>query len=465
MKELYYYLDATPTASYLRGLYKYPQAAYPYDDLVAENRRRGRDRPEYELVDTGVLDGGRYFDVSVEYAKASPDDILVLITVSNRGPDAAPIHVLPTLWFRNTWAWGRRGEGHTECPTMERTGPSTVVASHEQLDDMLFHLDTRDQVPELLFTNNETNTGKLFGVPAKSHYTKDAFHEYVIGGHEEALNPDGRGTKAAGHYRFVVPAHSEVKLRARLVSSKEDRKAPFDAEFDATFAARKSEADAFYASVIPELATPDERAVARQAHAGLIWSKQFYHYAVTHWLEGDPCGPRPPEARKYGRNKGWDHLYNRDVLSMPDKWEYPWFAAWDLAFHMVPFARTDPGFAKEQLTLLLREWYMHPNGQLPAYEFAFGDVNPPVHAWSAWRVYKMTGRRGHRDVAFLARVFQKLLLNFTWWVNRKDTKAIISSRAASLASTTSASSTAPSRCPPVVASSRRTARRGWRSTP
>ncbi len=422
VKELYYYLDATPTASYLKGLYKYPQAPYPYAEIVAENRRRGRDRTEYELSDTGVFDDDRYFDVLVEYAKASPDDVLILITVANRGADAAPVHVLPTLWFRNTWAWGREGEGHTECPKMERTGAASLVTEHEQLGDMNFHLDTRDQGPELLFTNNETNTTKLFGVRSATPYTKDAFHEHVVSGKPDVVNPEGRGTKAAGHYRFVVPGRSQVTIRARLVSKRDDRNAPFGPEFDATFATRRDEAERFYAAVLPEKATNEERVVARQAHAGLIWSKQFYHYAVSHWLEGDPTSPPPPEARRSGRNAGWVHAYNRDVISMPDKWEYPWFAAWDLAFHMIPFARTDGGFAKEQLTLLLREWYMHPNGQLPAYEFALGDVNPPVHAWSAWRVYKMTGRRGERDVAFLARVFQKLLLNFTWWVNRKDTE-------------------------------------------
>ncbi len=422
VKELYYYLDATPTASYLKALYKYPQAAYPYADLVEENRRRGRDVPEYEVVDTGVFAENRYFDVFVEYAKASPEDVLVRVTIENRGLEAAPIHVLPTLWFRNTWSWGRRGEGHTTRPRISRVGAASLAVSHEQLDEMTFHLDTGGGVPELLFTDNETNTAKLFGVPANTRFTKDAFHERLVGGRVDAVNPDEYGTKAAGHYRFVLPGGDGITLRARLVAKKVDRGAPFGAEFDATFVARKEETDEFYASILPAEATPEERAVARQAHGGLVWSKQFYHYAVTHWLDGDPAYPPPPPARRYGRNKGWAHSYNRDIVSMPDKWEYPWFAAWDLAFHTIPFARTDAHFAKEQLTLLLREWYMHPNGQLPAYEFALGDVNPPVHAWAAWRVYKMTGRRGERDVAFLARVFQKLLLNFTWWVNRKDTE-------------------------------------------
>jgi hypothetical protein len=422
VKELYYYLDGTPTASYLKALYKYPQAAYPYAELLDENRQRGRNVPEYELVDTGVFDQNRYFDVFVEYAKASADDVLVRITIANRGPDSAPLHVLPTLWFRNTWSWGRQGEGHTACPRLARSGATSIVATHEQLGELHFHLDASAGAPELLFTNNETNCVKLFAVPERTPFTKDAFHEHVVSGRAGAVNPEGVGTKAAGRYRFLLSPGSEVVLRARLVAATEDRRDPFGPDFDATFAARKREADAFYADVLPEAATAEERAVARQAHAGLVWSKQFYHYAVSQWLEGDPAYPAPPVARKQGRNKGWEHTYNRDVLSMPDKWEYPWFAAWDLAFHMIPFARTDAYFAKEQLTLLLREWYMHPNGQLPAYEFALGDVNPPVHAWAAWRVYKMTGRRGERDVAFLARIFQKLLLNFTWWVNRKDTE-------------------------------------------
>ncbi len=420
VKELYYYLDATPTGSYLEGLYKYPQAAYPYARIVDENRRRGRDQPEFEVVDSGVFEGGKYFDVFVEYAKGGPDDVLIVITVANRGPDAAPIHVLPTLWFRNTWNWKRVGEGHTACPELEKTGPSSLVARHEQLDDMNFSLEPAGAGPELLFTNNETNTQKLFGTPSPTPFTKDAFHEWLIAGQKDTVNPVGKGTKAAGHYRLVVPARSSVTVRARLVSLKDDPGNPFGSEFDTTFATRKREAEEFYGDVLAEEASPDERLVARQAHAGLIWSRQFYHYAVSDWLEGDPSAPPPPHARKSGRNKEWGHLYNRDIISMPDKWEYPWFAAWDLAFHMIPFARTDASFAKEQLTLLLREWYMHPNGQLPAYEFAMGDVNPPVHAWAAWRVYKMTGRRGERDVAFLARIFQKLLLNFTWWVNRKD---------------------------------------------
>jgi hypothetical protein len=420
VKELYYYLDATPTSSYLAALYKYPQAAYPYEKLVSENRARDRRQPEYEIMDTGVFDGDRYFDVLAEYAKASPDDLLISITLANRGPDEAVLHVLPTLWFRNTWSWGRTGEGYTERPELSRIGAAEIAARHESLEEMRLSFEVVDGGPELLFTENETNGERLFTASEGVRYTKDAFHDCVVGGKADAVNPKQWGTKAAAHYRFRVPARSSVTVRARLSSARHVAQDPFGPGFAAIFALRKGEADEFYRSVLPPAATDAERQVARQADAGLLWSKQLYHYAVRPWLEGDPVSPPPPGARKSGRNSEWGHTYNRDVLSMPDKWEYPWFAAWDLAFHMIPFARIDPGFAKEQLTLLLREWYMHPNGQLPAYEFALGDVNPPVHAWAAWRVYKMSGRRGGRDVKFLARVFQKLLLNFTWWVNRKD---------------------------------------------
>jgi hypothetical protein len=420
VKELYYYLDATPTSSYLKGLYKYPQAAYPYANLVAENRRRTRFEPEYELLDTGVFADDRYFDVVVEYAKAEAHDILVTITVHNRGPESATLHLLPTLWFRNTWSWQRTGEGYSSRPELERMGRHAVETSGSDLDCMRLHFDPIGEGPEILFTENETNAERLFGAASRSPYKKDAFHDYVVHGNTAAVNPDGHGTKAAAHYRLDVPARGNVSVRARLVSVHADMGAPFDASFARTFTARRQEADDFYDALIPELASPDERLVARQAHAGLLWSKQFYHYAVADWLAGDPSAPRTQIQRDNARNKEWKHVYNRDVISMPDKWEYPWFAAWDLAFHMIPFARTDSSFAKEQLVLLLREWYMHPNGQIPAYEFALGDVNPPVHAWAAWRVYKMSGPRGQRDVNFLSRIFQKLLLNFTWWVNRKD---------------------------------------------
>ena len=421
VKELYYYLDSTPTHSYLKALYKYPQAEYPYEALVRVNRERGKADPEFELLDTGVFDGDRYFDVFAEYAKADADDILVRITVANRGPEPATLHLLPTLWFRNTWSWGRDGEGYWPKPALRRSGPARIEAEHQSLGHYVLEAEPLAGAarPTLLFTENETNAARLFGAPNAQPYVKDAFHRFVIEGERDAVQPEANGTKAAVHYVLTIPAGGEQTVRLRLRQRGRAGSA-FGADFDRVFAARISEADAFYAERIPAAATEDERRVIRQGYAGLLWTKQFFHYVVDHWLAGDPAQPRPPASRLSGRNGEWAHVYNRDVISMPDKWEYPWYAAWDLAFHMIPFARIDPEFAKQQLLLFLREWYMHPNGQIPAYEFAFGDVNPPVHAWAVWRVYKMTGPRGKRDRLFLERAFQKLLLNFTWWVNRKD---------------------------------------------
>jgi hypothetical protein len=417
VKECYFYLDATPTHSYLKGLYKYPQREYPYARLVEENGRRGKGDSEFELVDTGVFDDGRYFDVTAEYAKASPDDVLVRVTVANRGPEAAPLHVLPTLWFRNTWSWGRTGEGYWPRPRLARAGDAALVAEHASLGR---YRVVADGAPELLFTDNETNAARLFGAPNAGAWVKDAFHERVVHGRTEAVNPAGEGTKAAFHYRVEIPAGAALTFRLRLTAEAAPGGPPAGREADRVFADRLREANAFYARHIPATLGEGEQAVVRQAYAGLLWSKQFYHYVVKDWLAGDPAQPPPPAGRATGRNADWRHLYNRDVISKPDKWEYPWYALWDLAFHMIPFAEVDPDFAKQQLVLFTREWYMHPNGQLPAYEFAFGDVNPPVHAWAAWRVYKMTGPRGGRDRVFLSRIFQKLCLNFTWWVNRKD---------------------------------------------
>jgi mannosylglycerate hydrolase MGH1-like protein len=420
VKESYFYLDSTPTHSYMKALYKYPQAEFPYALLVEENRRRGKHDPEFEIADSGVFENGRYFDVFAEYAKTTPDDVLIRITVANRGPEAARLDLLPTLWFRNTWSWGRMGEGYWARPSIA-AGPGNVfVADHEDLGRFRLHAEEKPVAPELLFTENETNAARLFGSANASPWVKDAFHEYVVAGQRLAVNPGRAGTKAAALYRLDVPARGEVVIRLRLSADSETPREPFGPEFDRAFQARMTEADAFYESHLPADMMQEERRVARQAYAGLLWTKQFFHFSVKDWLEGDPSQPPPPEARKQGRNSGWQQLYNRDVISMPDKWEYPWYAAWDLAFHMVPFARIDPDFAKQQLILLLREWYMHPNGQIPAYEWAFSDVNPPVHAWAAWRTYKITGVKGKRDRVFLARVFQKLLINFTWWVNRKD---------------------------------------------
>jgi hypothetical protein len=421
VKESYFYLDSTPTHSYLKALYKYPQAEFPYERLVRENRNRGKADPEFELADTGVFDDNRYFDVFAEYAKAGPDDIAVRITVANRGPEDATLHLLPTLWFRNTWSWGRSGEGYASKPELRRKGASAVEVSHSTLGGYRLEADITGlgEKPELLFTENETNLERLYGAASPQPHVKDAFHRAVIEGDMDAVNPAGVGTKAAVHYRLSVPAGGERVVRLRLRPSVSAEPA-FGKGFDQLFQERIEQANEFYRERLPAGATEDELRVLRQGYAGLLWSKQFYHYVVEHWLEGDPAQPMPPDGRVEGRNMGWPHVFNRDVISMPDKWEYPWFAAWDLAFHMIPFARIDPHFAKEQLLLLLREWYMHPNGQIPAYEFAFGDVNPPVHAWACWRVYKMTGPKGQRDRLFLERAFHKLLLNFTWWVNRKD---------------------------------------------
>jgi hypothetical protein len=420
VKESYFYLDSTPTHSYMRALYKYAQTEFPYARLVEENRRRGKHDPEFEIADSGVFDDGRYFDVFAEYAKTSPDDVLIRITVANRGPETARLDLLPTLWFRNTWSWGRTGEGYWGKPSIAAETRNVLVADHENLRRFRLYVEEKPVAPELLFTENETNAVRLFGSANTSPWVKDAFHEYVVGGRGDAVNPGKTGTKAAALYRLEVPPRGEVVVRLRLSADSEAPRQPFGPEFDRAFGARMAEADAFYESRLPADLTEEEKRVARQAYAGLLWTKQFFHFSVKDWLEGDPSQPPPPDARKHGRNSGWPHLYNRDVISMPDKWEYPWYAAWDLAFHMVPFARIDPDFAKQQLILLLREWYMHPNGQIPAYEWAFGDVNPPVHAWAAWRTYKITGVKGKRDRVFLARVFQKLLINFTWWVNRKD---------------------------------------------
>jgi hypothetical protein len=422
VKECYYYLDSTPTHSYMKALYKYPHAEFPYERLVSGNLSRTKRDPELELADTGVFDENRYFDVFVEYAKGGPDDVLIRITAENRGPEAAVLHLLPTLWFRNTWSWGREGEGYWPRPAITREGESQLRAEHATLGtfNLAAGLGPYGRPPRLLFTDNETNVQRLFGTPNPLPFVKDAFHEHVVRGRSVAVNPARTGTKAAVWYRLEIPGGERATVRLRLFEAGAVVGPLLDREFEQTFERRRLEADAFFERRLPERASEEERRVVRQGYAGLLWSKQFYHYVVKDWLEGDPAQPPAPAARLEGRNRDWRHLYNRDVLSMPDAWEYPWYAAWDLAFHMIPFAEVDADFAKHQLLLFLREWYMHPNGQLPAYEFALDDVNPPVHAWACWRVYKMTGPRGGRDRLFLRRAFQKLLINFTWWVNRKD---------------------------------------------
>jgi len=422
VKECYFHLDSTPTHSYMKALYKYPQAEFPYAWLVEENRRRGKNDPEFELLDTGVFNDNRYFDVFAEYAKAGPDDVLIRIVAVNRGPESATLHLLPTLWYRNTWVWGCKHEGCWIKPHIAAVSDSTLQGDHVNFGKhWLVAGPGPDNKPtQFLFTENETNTKELYGTDNYTPFVKDAFHGYVVHGKTDAVNPNPVGTKVAAYYKLDIPAGEEVVLRLRLSNQELSPQKSLGQEFDDVFAARRREADEFYAALIPTDLSIDEANVVRQAYAGLLWSKQFYHYIVNDWLEGDPQQPPPPEDRKSGRNSDWRYVYSRDVLSMPDTWEYPWFAAWDLSFHMIPFTRLDPQFAKDQLVLLLREWYMHPNGQIPAYEFAFGDVNPPVHAWSCWRTYKMTGDRGERDRVFLSRTFQKLVISFTWWVNRKD---------------------------------------------
>jgi len=429
VKEEYFYLDATPTHSYAKALYKYPHARFPYEELRRAAREAGRMVPEPELAGTGVFHGDQYFDVVVEYAKADVEDLLIRLTITNHGPRAR-LDVLPTIWFRNTWSWGKQetSEGGTEgapVPTMGRPSMEEALSGGGAFRAIRLeqsHLGVRwfyaEGPGEVLFTENNSNSQRLWGVPNVTPFVKDAFHDAVVHGRTEAVNPSETGTKAAPRYTLSLAEGETLVLRMRFADVAKPR--PF-VDHDAVFALRKEEADAFYDAVMPKELGPEARAVYRQAIAGLIWSKQYYHLDVHRWLQGDTASPPPPDERKQARNHEWMHLYNSEVLSVPDKWEYPWYAAWDLAFHTIPFAMVDPDFAKEQLTLLLREWYMHPNGQLPAYEWSFGDVNPPVHAWAALRVYQIDRQgRGFADRSFLETVFHKLMLNFTWWVNRKD---------------------------------------------
>jgi hypothetical protein len=413
VKEYYFYLDATPTHSYMQALYKYPQRAFPYAELVAENQRRSRADPEYELIDTGVFAEDRYFDTFVEYAKNAPDDILIRLTVVNRGPDRAPLHVLPTLWFRNTWSWGRDDRRPVLEAVME--GEHALVhARHPRIGEYWF---AAGGTPKLLVTENESNAERIWGAPNQSRYVRDGINDYVVHG-LPTINPERVGTKVAAQFRVELAPQASWTQLLRL--SRRRHPAPFEGG-DALVETRRSEGDRFYESLVQEGTPDDLRRIQRQAFAGLLWSKKHYHFDVEQWLDGDPGQPPPSAGRKLGRNRDWRHLNNDEIISMPDTWEYPWYAAWDLSFHCIPLALVDPEFAKQQLILLLREWYMHPNGQLPAYEWDFGDVNPPVHAWAAWRVYTIERQlTGRGDLGFLERVFHKLLLNFTWWVNRKD---------------------------------------------
>ncbi|NEU71906.1 glucosidase [Hassallia byssoidea VB512170] len=422
VKEYYFYLDSTPTHSYFKANYKYPQSEFPYTRLIEENQQRSESESEFELIDTGIFAENRYFDVFAEYAKASPNDILIKITVANRASQTATLDILPTIWFKNTWSWGRTGESYWSKPRIEYKKDGELLLDQETLGK--FHLAVEpflgSEPPKFLFTDNETNAVKLFNAAENpSPYVKDAFHDYIVSGVKDAVNPEMVGTKAAAHYHLEIPAKEEVTIRLRLFAQDEAPQQPFDEDFERIFQQRIDEAEEFYQKRVSCNLSEHENRVVRQAYAGLLWSKQFYHYGVKQWLEGDPAQP-PAKREKNGRNVDWTELYNRDIISMPDKWEYPWYASWDLGFQIVAFAKIDPEFAKQQLILFLREWYMHPNGQIPAYEFDFSATNPPVLPWACWRVYKITACKGERDRTFLVRVFQKLLVNFTWWVNRKD---------------------------------------------
>ena len=422
VKEYYFYLDSTPTHSYMKYLYKYPQATYPYRDLVDTNRRRGKHDFEYELLDTGVFDQDRYFDVFVEYAKASPEDILIQITVENRGPEPATLHVLPTVWFRHVWS----SRGDAPRPVLREAaggGGGVIAASHPELGERFLYAEG---AAALLFTENETNTERLFNSPNRTPYVKDGIDRYIVHGRREAVNPEQQGTKASAHYPITVEAGASRTLRLRLsdvapAASAPAKAGPVGSDFDAVMRARRQEADAFYATVIPSSLNADAARVMRQALAGMLWSKQFYYYDVDQWLTERGADPFKPTRKASPRNDHWHHMYNAEILSMPDKWEYPWYAAWDLAFHVLALTLVDEDFGKTQLDLMLGEKYLHPNGQLPAYEWNFGDVNPPVHAWSTLFTYRLEkARRGQGDLEWLERAFHKLALNFTWWVNRKD---------------------------------------------
>ncbi len=429
VKECYYYLDSTPSHSYMKGLYKYPQRRYPYEALTDINRQRSRQEPEYELQDTGVFNNNEYFDCFIEYAKAGPNDIFIELTIHNRANHEAALHVVPQLWFRNSWDWGSLPEDSEDVPSMSLRDHEYVELQHATLGNFQFELSVaskqhRNLNVEWLFTENATNPYRHPGIPTSGSFFKDAFHEYIVKGNIKAVNPKKTGTKCGAYVMTLVQPDEPLVLHMRL--SEVDPEVGFTCTnkraFTSLMQRRKKEADQFYDDRIPSNLTDEEKNIARQAYASLLWTKQFYFYVVERWIDGDPTRGTLPSWRKSGRNSEWTHLFNRDVISMPDKWEYPWYAAWDLAFHMVPMARVDMEFAKSQLILFLREWYMHPNGQIPAYEWALSDVNPPVHAWACWEVYRISGPEGGRDREFLKRVFLKLMLNFTWWVNRKDTR-------------------------------------------
>lgn len=413
VKELYYYLDSTPTHSYMKMLYKYPINAYPYDKLVSESRKRSRLEPEYELLDTGIFDNDEYFDIFIEYAKGDEQDILIKVTAHNRSAKAAPLTILPTIWFRNTWCWGY--ENYKYKPMLTGVSNKAVEVNHKGVGHFKLYAESADS---LLFCDNETNYERLHGIKTTIPYTKDGINDYIVDDKADAINPNAIGTKASAQYAKIIPAGESVTIRLRLVDHSISE--PFGG-FDDTFDKRIREANQFYDEIQKDVVDPELKLIQRQAYAGMLWTKQWYYYNVNEWMKGDPAMPAPSSHRKFGRNSTWGHMYAANILSMPDKWEYPWFAAWDLAFHTLPLARVDPDFAKRQLAVILREYYMHPNGQIPAYEWSFSDVNPPVHAWATWKVYEIDKEiNGKGDINFLERIFHKLLLNFTWWVNLKD---------------------------------------------
>jgi len=420
VKELYWYLDSTPTHSFMRMLYRYPQSRFPYEELVAANRARSKAESEFEIWNTSAFANNGYFDIEMEYAKAGTHDILIRVSAHNCGAEAAPLHLLPTLWFRNTWSWGT----NNPKPSLRKTGDeghiARITASHPALGDYTLFCDSVDDV---FFTENESNAERLWALSNRAPFVKDSINDVVVNGTVGAISPAQSGTKAAAHYKFNVPPNETISIRLRLTRDAEKRHTEAFADFDALFRLRRAEADQFYSELAPEILTDEQRAIQRQAFAGLLWNKQFYHYVVEQWLDGDPEQPPPPKEREHGRNAGWRHLYNERVMSMPDKWEFPWYASWDLAFHCLPLALIDVEFAKTQLDLIVREWYQHPNGKIPAYEWNFDDVNPPVLAWAAWRVYQIERKQsGKGDRAFLETIFHKMLIAFTWWVNSKDSE-------------------------------------------
>jgi len=421
VKELYWYVDSTPSHSFMRMVYRYPQSRFPYEELVAQSGARSKMEGEFEIWNTTALAENRYFDVEIEYAKADPHDILIRVSAKNCGPESAPLHLLPTIWFRNTWSWDRA----QPKPTLHKTAKghaAVITASHTVLGNYDLFCDSPD---DLFFTENESNSERLWGIPNSTPFVKDSINDRIVSGKIDHVNSAGFGTKAAAYYKFNIPAKETTSIQLRLTRASANKKTnnePF-ADFEEIFTKRRAEADEFYGEIAPSSLTEEQRAVQRQAFAGLLWSKQFYHYIVDQWLDGDPDQPPPPDERKHGRNSGWRHLYNERVMSMPDKWEFPWYASWDLAFHCIPLALVDVQFAKAQLDLIVREWYQHPNGKVPAYEWNFDDVNPPVLAWAAWRVYQIERKKtGKGDRAFLETIFHKMLIAFTWWVNSKDSE-------------------------------------------